>query len=63
MTPIGRIREFQPVNESVTAYLERVDLYFVANGTAAKKKVPVLLISIGARTYRLLRSLVSPAAP
>ena len=63
MAQIGRIQEFQPDNESVTAYLERVDLYFVANGTAAETKVPVLLSSIGARTYGLLRSLVSPAAP
>ena len=36
MTQIGRIQEFQPDNESVTAYLERVDLYFVVNGTAAE---------------------------
>ena len=35
----------------------------MANGTAAEKKVPVLLSSIGARTYGLLRSLVSPAVP
>ena len=35
----------------------------MANGTEAEKKVPVLLSSIGARTYGLLQSLVSPAAP
>ena len=63
MTQLGRIQEFQPDNETVSAYLERVDLYFVANGTPADKKVPVLLSSIGARTYGLLRSLVAPEAP
>ena len=26
MTQIGRIQEFQPDNESVTAYLERVEI-------------------------------------
>ena len=63
MTQISRIQEFQPDNETVSTYLERVDLYFVANGTPADKKVPVLLSSIGARTYGLLRSLVAPEAP
>ena len=62
MTQIGRIQEFQPDNETVSAYLERVDIYFVANGTLADKKVTVLLSSIGARTYGLVQSLVAPEA-
>ena len=38
MTQIGPIQEFQPDNETVSAYIERVDLYFVTNGTPADIK-------------------------
>ena len=59
----GRLNEFDVENETVTAYLERVELYFDANDVADDKKVPVLLSNIGAKTYGLLRSLVAPKAP
>ena len=39
----GRLNEFDADNETVTAYLERVELYFDANNVAEDKKVPVLL--------------------
>ncbi len=57
----GRINEFQPENESVVAYLERIELYFQANDIAAAKQVPVFLSVIGASTYSLLRNLLAPA--
>ena len=41
---------FQAEDESISAYLERVELYFVANDIAADKQVPVLLSSIDVRT-------------
>ena len=59
----GRLTEFDVENETVTAYLERVELYFDANDVAHAKKVPVLLSNIGAKTYGLLRTLVAPRAP
>ena len=59
----GRLTEFDAENETVTAYLERVELYFDANDVADDKKVAVLLSNIGAKTYGLLRSLVAPRAP
>lgn len=59
----GRLNEFDVENETVTAYLERVELYFDANDVADDKKVPVLLSNIGAKTYGLLRSLAAPKAP
>ena len=48
---------------SIGAYLEHASLYFVANGVDEGKRVPILLSSIGARTYSLLRDLVAPDVP
>ena len=59
----GHIREFELGTESISAYLERVQLYFVANDVANEKKVAVLLSVIGSKTYILLRSLLHPEAP
>ena len=47
----------------VSDYLERVSLYFVANGVAEEKQVAVLLTAIGGETYALLTNLLSPAKP
>ena len=63
MSHHGRITAFQAEDESISAYLERVELYFVANDIDAAKQVPILLSSIGAKTYELLRSLTAPKAP
>ena len=59
----GHIREFELGTESISAYLERVQLYFVANDVANEKKVAVLLSVIGSKAYVLLRSLLHPEAP
>ena len=59
----GQLHEFDAESETVTAYLERAELYFDANDVADEKKVPVLLSNIGAKTYGLVRSLVAPKAP
>ena len=40
----------------VSAYLERVQLYFVANDVAVEKKAAVLLSVIGSKTNTLLQS-------
>ena len=60
---IGKLDPFREGEEKITEYLERVELYLVANDVPAEKKVPVLLSAIGAKTYALLRSLVTPTAP
>ena len=31
-TAIGKLDEFDPINDSITAYVERANLYFQANG-------------------------------
>ena len=59
----GHLKEFLPDEDSIGAYLERASLYFVANGIEADKRVPILLSSIGAWTYSLLRDLIAPDVP
>ena len=60
---LRRIQEYEPVNELFSAYLERVQLFFLANGVEDDKKVPVFLSVVGSKTYSLLRNLVSPTLP
>ena len=60
---IGNIAVFQPEAESMPAYLERMDLFLIANDIAADKRVPVFLSLVGGATYGLLRNLCSPANP
>ena len=59
----GQIQEFDPDVENITAYLEHIDLYFIANGVEDDKRVAVLLSVIGGKIYSLLRDLLAPAKP
>lgn len=59
----GHICEFELGTELKSAYLERVQLCFVANDVANEKKLAVLLSVIRSKTYVLLRSLLHPEAP
>ena len=63
MATYGKLKEFEPDNEKVSSYLERVELYFTANDIAAEKKVVILLSVIIAKTYSLLRDLLAPTNP
>ena len=63
MVTIGQLKEFAPDNGKATEYLERVELYFIANGIADDKKVAVLLTAIGRKTYALLSRLLSCTKP
>jgi hypothetical protein len=56
----GQLQEFQPETESIDAYLERVDMYFLANEIPAGKHVPVFLSVVGGKTHALLRDLFAP---
>ena len=62
-TAIDKLDEFDPRDDSITAYVERVTLYFQANGIADDKQVAVFLSAIGAKTYSLLRNLTTPTLP
>ena len=60
---IGRLDEFNPANDSITAYVERAQLYMEANSVPEDKKVAVFLSAIGRKTYSLLRNLLTPTLP
>lgn len=61
---VGTVSEFNPDEEDWESYVERVDLYIVANGiTNAEKKRAVLLTVCGAKTYHIIRDLVAPSKP
>ena len=62
-TYFGKLEEFHPDTETIVSYLERVDLFFAANGIADEKKVAVFLSTVGGRIYSLLRDLLSPVKP
>ena len=56
----GKISEFDPEQERISEYLERLHLFFEANDIANAKKVSVLLTVIGSKTYSLLRGQLTP---
>ena len=60
---VGKLEEFDPANDSITAYVERAQLFIEANGIPAEKKVAVFLSAIGSKTYSLLRNLLAPMPP
>ena len=59
-TQVGKLGEFDPSVESLSAYLERLDLYFDANEVSDARKVPVLLSLLSPKHYALLRDLIPP---
>ncbi|KAL0147739.1 hypothetical protein M9458_056945, partial [Cirrhinus mrigala] len=60
MAQIGRPDEYKPENESWSAYIERVELFMIANDVNEAKQVATLLSAMGAYTYGLLWNLVQP---
>ncbi len=62
-TLLGKLEEFDPASDSITAYVERVQLFFDANSVAEGKQVAVFLSVLGSKTYLLLRNLLTPETP
>ena len=54
---------FNHATDSITHYLQRVNLYFAANNIEDDLKAATLLSSIGASTYAPLCDLVAPDEP
>ena len=52
---VGHIEEFRLDVEYITTYIERMELYFIANDIADAKKAAVLLTCIGGKTYRIVK--------
>ena len=63
MAQTNLFKEFIPENEPISAYLERMELFFHAHEVASKKHVAVLLSNIGSRPYGVLHSLAVPKTP
>ena len=63
MAMLGNIEQFNPDLGTMTAYLERVDLFFVANNVPDDRKAAVLLSVIGGTIYGRLCNLLSPDKP
>ena len=59
----GQRSEYHPDTEEIASYLERVEVFIAANGVADEKQAAVFLSVVGARTFALIRELVSPAKP
>jgi len=64
MSIIGSLDKFE-INgsEPFEVYIERVDLFCLANGITDEKKKAVFLSSIGVDAYKLIRNLCTPANP
>ena len=62
MATVGVLTTYEE-GEDFTAWLERLEQYFVANDVPEEKRVAVLLTVLGDKTYGLLRSLVVPSKP
>ena len=60
---LGTLKEFNPAEESISSYLERVQLFFTANEVDARRQVPTFLCIVGPTTYATLRDLFVPTLP
>ena len=60
---IGKLSEFDPTSDSVSAYVERANLFFEANEIAEAKRMAVFLSVIGGGTYSLLQNLLARTLP
>ena len=56
-TFLGSVSVFDADQGDWTAYIERVEQFFVANGVANEARVPTLIALMGSQTYGLLKSL------
>ncbi|XP_067030722.1 uncharacterized protein [Acropora muricata] len=63
MPTFGKLDEYKET-EDWRHYIERANLFFVANEiTDPAKQRSFFLVSVGAKTYKLIRSLVAPEDP
>ena len=60
---IGSLEAFHPKTDTVTAYVERVELYMDANDMPEARRVATFLNGIGKTTYAIIRNLMIPDKP
>ena len=63
MATLGHIGKFDPADESISAHLEHVELFFAANGIEDPKQVAAFLSVIGPKNYALLHVSLAPVKP
>ena len=60
----GKLKEYEKDKEDGVCYIERIMLFFEANETQEdNKKRAILLSSVGAETYRVIKSSAMPKKP
>ena len=60
----GKLKEYEKDKEDGVCCIERIMLFFEANETQeGNKKRAILLSSVGAETYRVIKSLAIPKKP
>ena len=60
---LGFMDAYNPDTDDWSAYVERLDLFFLANEIKDDKKVAVLLTVLGTKAYSLLRTIIAPSMP
>ena len=63
MLMFGHLQKYKAEVKNISSYLERVELFFNANGVADNKRVPVFLCEVGATMYTLLHDLLALEKP
>jgi hypothetical protein len=64
MALVGTLEPFDHQTEEWDRYIERVNNYFVANGIDGnERRAAILLTAVGARNYKIISDLASPALP
>ena len=60
----GQLQAFDSNEEDWQSYVERIEQYFAANKiTDGDQKRAMLLACYGAKTYRMIKSVLAPAKP
>ena len=60
---MGQVGDYIDGKEDIVSYIERVELYFVANHVEADYEVATFLALIWADAYDVLRNLLAPELP
>ena len=63
MTGLDKLELFNPHLETFERYVQRVKIYFAANGVREERKKFVFLNSLGVKYFNLLANLLSPDDP
>ena len=58
LTTVGKVLDFHPASDSVSAHEEQAQLFLEANETAEAKQVTVFLSAIRGRTYAFLHNIL-----